>query len=41
MLSQEAGISVTAKETCLTRQTIYRIKDEPVAAEATLAAGGL
>jgi len=41
MLSQEAPISVIAKETGLTRQTIYRIKDEPVAAEAALAAWGL
>ena len=37
MLSQEAGISVIAKETGLTRQTVYRIKEEPVAAEAASA----
>ena len=31
LLSQEAGISVIAKETGLTRQTIYRIKEAPLA----------
>ena len=41
MLSQEAGISVIAKETGLTRQTVYRINEEPVAAEAASAARGL
>jgi putative DNA-invertase from lambdoid prophage Rac len=41
MLSQEAGISVNARETGLTRQTIYRIEQEPVATEAALAAWGL
>ncbi len=41
MLSQEAGISVIAKETGLTRQTIYRIKQAPQEAEAALAVWGL
>jgi hypothetical protein len=36
MLSQEAGISAVARETGLTRQTIYRIKEGHVAAEAAL-----
>jgi hypothetical protein len=30
-----------AKETGLTRQTVYRIKDDPAGAEAALAAWGL
>jgi DNA invertase Pin-like site-specific DNA recombinase len=42
MLGQEAvGIARIAKETGLTRQTIYRIKDDPAAAEEALAAWGL
>jgi putative DNA-invertase from lambdoid prophage Rac len=42
LLAQEAvGIARVAKETGLTRQTIYRIKDDPVSAEAALAAWGL
>ncbi len=41
MLSQGWGISHVATQTGLTRQTIYRIKDEPVAAEAALAAWGM
>jgi putative DNA-invertase from lambdoid prophage Rac len=42
LLSQEAvGIARIAKETGLTRQTIYRIKDDPAGAEAALAAWGL
>ena len=42
LLGQEAvGIARIAKETGLTRQTIYRIKDDPVNAEASLAAWGL
>jgi DNA invertase Pin-like site-specific DNA recombinase len=32
------GIAAIAKETGLTRQTVYRIKDDPVGAEAALAA---
>lgn len=39
MLGQEAvGIQRIAKETGLSRQTIYRIKDDPASAEAALAA---
>jgi putative DNA-invertase from lambdoid prophage Rac len=38
---QAASIALIAKETSLTRQTIYRIKDDPSAAEAALAAWGL
>jgi putative DNA-invertase from lambdoid prophage Rac len=42
LLAQEAvGIARIAKETGLTRQTIYRIKDDPASAEAALAAWGL
>jgi putative DNA-invertase from lambdoid prophage Rac len=42
MLSQEAvGIARIAKETGLTRQTVYRIKDDPAGSEAALAAWGL
>jgi DNA invertase Pin-like site-specific DNA recombinase len=40
MLGQH-GIAAIAKETGLTRQTVYRIKDDPAAAEAALAAWGL
>jgi putative DNA-invertase from lambdoid prophage Rac len=41
MLAQGAvGIARVAKETGLTRQTIYRIQDDPAAAEASLAAWG-
>ena len=41
-LGQEAvGIARVAAETGLTRQTIYRIKDDPGSAEAALAAWGL
>jgi putative DNA-invertase from lambdoid prophage Rac len=39
MLGQEAvGIAQIAKETGLTRQTVYRIKGDPAGAEAALAA---
>jgi DNA invertase Pin-like site-specific DNA recombinase len=39
LLAQEAvGIARIAKETGLTRQTVYRIKDDPGTAEAALAA---
>jgi putative DNA-invertase from lambdoid prophage Rac len=39
MLGQQTvGIAQIAKETRLTRQTVYRIKDDPTAAEAALAA---
>jgi putative DNA-invertase from lambdoid prophage Rac len=42
MLGQQTvGIAHIAKETGLTRQTIYRIKDGPAGAEAALAAWGL
>jgi putative DNA-invertase from lambdoid prophage Rac len=42
LLSQGAvGIARIARETGLTRQTIYRIKDDPGSAEAALAAWGL
>jgi putative DNA-invertase from lambdoid prophage Rac len=38
---QTVGIAQIARETRLTRQTIYRIKDDPAGAEAALAAWGL
>jgi DNA invertase Pin-like site-specific DNA recombinase len=42
MLGQEAvGIAQIAKETGLTRQTVYRIKGDPTGAEVALAAWGL
>jgi putative DNA-invertase from lambdoid prophage Rac len=42
MLGQDAvGIARIAKETGLTRQTVYRIKDDPAGAEAALAAWGM
>jgi putative DNA-invertase from lambdoid prophage Rac len=41
MLAQDAGISVIAKATSLSRQAVYRIKDEPVEAEAALAKWGM
>jgi DNA invertase Pin-like site-specific DNA recombinase len=42
MLGQDAvGIARIAKETGLTRQTVYRIKDDPAGSEAALAAWGL
>jgi putative DNA-invertase from lambdoid prophage Rac len=42
MLGQEAvGIAQIARETGLTRQTVYRIKDDPVGAEAALVAWGM
>jgi len=37
MLSQAAGVSAIASATGLTRQTIYRIKDDPAGAEAIMA----
>lgn len=40
MLSKGNGISMIAKETGLTRQTIYRLKDTPAEAEKALAAWG-
>ena len=42
MLGQDAvGIARIAKETGLSRQAVYRIKDDPTAAEAALAAWGM
>lgn len=40
LLAQETGISAIAKMTGLSRQAIYRIDADPVAAEASLAAWG-
>lgn len=37
MLAQDAGVSVIAKATGLSRQAIYRMKDDPAEAEAALA----
>jgi DNA invertase Pin-like site-specific DNA recombinase len=37
MLAQDAGVSVIAKATGLSRQTIYRINDDPAEAETALA----
>jgi len=42
MLGQEAvGIAQMAKETGLTRQTVYRIKGDPAGAEAALVVWGM
>jgi DNA invertase Pin-like site-specific DNA recombinase len=42
MLGHDAvGIARLAKETGLSRQTLYRIKDDPASAEAALAAWGM
>jgi putative DNA-invertase from lambdoid prophage Rac len=41
MLAQDANISIIAKTTGLSRQAIYRIRDDAVAAEASLAVWGL
>ena len=42
MLGRQAvGVAQIAKHTKLTRQTIYRIKDDPAGAEAALSAWGL
>jgi putative DNA-invertase from lambdoid prophage Rac len=42
MLGQQTvGIAQIAKETGLTRQTVYRIKDDPAGAEAALGAWGV
>jgi DNA invertase Pin-like site-specific DNA recombinase len=42
MLGQQTvAIAQIAKQTGLTRQTIYRIKDDPAGAEAALAAWGM
>jgi putative DNA-invertase from lambdoid prophage Rac len=42
MLGHDAvGIAGIAKDAGLTRQTVYRIKDDPAGAEAALAAWGM
>jgi putative DNA-invertase from lambdoid prophage Rac len=41
MLAQAYGIAQIAKAANLTRQTVYRIKDDPAACEAALAAWGV
>ncbi len=41
MLAQDAGISVIAKNTGLSRQAIYRVKDAPAEAEAALMKWGM
>jgi putative DNA-invertase from lambdoid prophage Rac len=41
MLGQEAAIASIAGTTGLSRQTIYRIKDDPTSAEAALAVWGM
>ena len=41
MLGQSANIVAIAKATNLSRQTIYRIKDDPAATEAALTLWGL
>ena len=41
MLGQEAGPSVIAKASGLSRQTVYRIKDDRAGAEAILAEWGM
>jgi DNA invertase Pin-like site-specific DNA recombinase len=38
---QAVGVAQIARDTKLTRQTIYRIKDDPAGSEAALAAWGL
>lgn len=40
MLNQSGGVSEIAKATGLSRQTVYRIKDDPVGAEKALFAWG-
>jgi DNA invertase Pin-like site-specific DNA recombinase len=40
MLGQEAGVSIIAKTTGLSRQTIYRIKDDAAGSEAALISWG-
>lgn len=40
MLGQDANIIQNAKATNLSRQTVYRIKDDPAAAETALATWG-
>lgn len=40
LLAQNAAIGTIAKETGLSRQTVYRLRDDPAAAEAALASWG-
>ena len=40
MLGQDATVAQVAKVLNLSRQTVYRIKNDPVAAEAALATWG-
>src|SRR3979490_2071749 len=40
MIAQAGGIGPIAKAANLSRQTVYRIKDDPAGAEAVLAAWG-
>jgi putative DNA-invertase from lambdoid prophage Rac len=40
MIGQNANISKISKATKLSRQTVYRIKDDPAAAESALASWG-
>jgi hypothetical protein len=41
MLGKAASVGEVARVTGLTRQTVYRIKDDPVGAEAALATWGV
>jgi len=41
LLAQDAGVSVIARTSGLSRQAIYRMKDDPAEAEAALAKWGL
>ena len=41
MLAQGDGVTIIAKATKLSRQTVYRIQNDPAAAEAVLAAWGM
>ena len=41
MLGKSASVGEVARSTGLTRQTIYRIKDDPAGAEAALATWGV
>ena len=41
MLHKSTGVGEVARITGLTRQTVYRIKDDPAAAEAALATWGM
>jgi putative DNA-invertase from lambdoid prophage Rac len=41
MLGKSSSVGEVAKSTGLTRQTVYRIKDDPAAAEAALAIWGV